>query len=113
MATTYQPMKCKLADTGDKEAKKWKLDCKPLEIKYKAIKSVEAEKKKMIEIAAEFGVKPNTLSTWLKQESIKANYESYTFAAGTKKMRAADYGDVEKALDMWFHEAGAASVPIP
>ena len=68
----------------------------------------------MIEIAAEFGVKENTLSTWLKQkESIKANYESATLAPGTKKMRAAYYGNVEKALDMWFYEAGAAGVPIP
>ena len=42
-------MKRKLADPGDKEAKKRKLDCKPLEIKYMAIKAVEAGKKKKIE----------------------------------------------------------------
>ena len=84
-------MKCKLADPGDKEARKRKFDCKPLEIKYKAIKAVEAGKKNKIEIAAEFGVKPNTLSTWLKhKEFIKANYKSSTYAPGTKKMRAAN-----------------------
>ena len=89
-------MKRKLADSENKEAKKRKLDCKPLEVKYKAIEAVESGKKNMIEIATEFSVKPNTLSTWLKQkESIKANYDSSTFAPGTKKMRAADYGDVE------------------
>ena len=49
------------------------MDCKPLETKYKAIKTVEVGKKKKIEIATEFGIKQNTLSTWLKQkELIKA-----------------------------------------
>ena len=54
MATTSQHMKHKLADHEDKAAKKRKLDCKPLEIKYKATKAVEAGKKNKIEIAAEF-----------------------------------------------------------
>ena len=67
MATTFLPMKRKLADPKDKEAKKRKLDCKPLETKYKAVKAVEARKKKNIEIAVEFGVKRSTLYTWLKQ----------------------------------------------
>ena len=46
-----------------------------------------------------------------QNESINANYESSTFAPGTK-MRVANYTDVEKAFAMWFHEAHAASVPI-
>ena len=56
MASPFQPKKCKLADLGDKEAKKRKLDSKHLETKYQAIKAFKAGKKKKIEIATEFGV---------------------------------------------------------
>ena len=41
-------MKCKMTDPRDKEAKKRKLDCKPHETKYQAIKTVGAGKKKTI-----------------------------------------------------------------
>ena len=82
-----------------------------LETKYQAIKTVEAGKK--LEIAAELGLKPNTLSTRLKQKgSIKVIYGRSNFVLATQKMRATVYGDVENTLDMWFHEAHAASFPI-
>ena len=56
MAIPSQTQDMQLADPGDKETKKRKLDCKPLETKYQAIKVVEARKKKQIEIATDFGV---------------------------------------------------------
>ena len=96
-----------------REPEKRTLTNHTLETKYRAIIAVEAGKKKKVDIAREFGIKQNTLSTWLKnKESYKEKYESSTFAPTAKKMRTADYGDVEKALDLWFREARAANIPI-
>ncbi len=48
-----------------------------LEDKYKAIMEVEAGKKTKTQIAKDFGVPSNTLSTWLKKaEEYKKAYET-------------------------------------
>ena len=59
------------------QTKKRKLDCKTIEVKYQAIKEVENGKEMKSVIAEKYGgVKPNTLSTWIKnKESIKQSYE--------------------------------------
>ena len=92
---------------------KRKLNLKTIQDKYQAIRAVEAGNKKKSEIAKEFNVPPNTLSTWLKnKDKIVEAYESSSFGPATKKMRTADFPDVEKALDIWFRNARANSVPI-
>ena len=47
---------------------KRKLNLKSIQDKYQAIKAVEAGIKKKGDIAKEFGIPPNTLSTWLKNK---------------------------------------------
>lgn len=92
---------------------KRKLECKDLETKYLAIKEVEAGGKTKTAIAQQFGVPANTLSTWIKNKSnIIQKYESSEFGPATKRMRAAEYPDLEKAVDIWFKQARAANVPI-
>jgi transposase-like protein len=94
-------------------SKKRKLNVKSIEEKYLAIKAVEAGQKKKIQIAKDFGVPPNTLSTWLKsKDNIIQAYETSAFGPATKKMRTADFPDVEKALDLWFRDARSNNVPV-
>ena len=96
--------------SGNKQ--KRKIECKTLEIKYKAIQAVAAGKKKG-KVAAEFGVRANTLSTWLKnQKKITANYESSAFGPENKRMRAATYANLEKALDEWLREAHSKNLSL-
>ena len=92
---------------------KRKLNLKSIQDKYQAIKAVEAGIKKKGDIAKEFGIPPNTLSTWLKNKvKIVDAYESSSFGPATKKMRTADYPNLEKALDIWFRNCRASSVSI-
>ena len=76
-----------------------------IETKYKAIIEVEAGLKKKAQIAREFNVPSNTLSTWLKsKDKIKEAFENSSFGPKTKRMRTALYQELEQALDIWFKE---------
>lgn len=95
--------------------KKRKLDVRTIQEKYEAIQAV-AQGKKKVQVARELGIPSNTLSTWLKsKDKIVQAYESSSFGPATKRMRTADFPDVEKALDIWFKDArsGSASITGP
>ena len=94
-------------------ATKRKLNLKSIEDKYNALCAVEKGVKSKSEIAKEYGVPSNTLSTWLKNaEKIKKAYESECFGASRKKMRLAKHEDVEKALYQWLLAARSDNIPI-
>jgi len=78
-------------------SKKRKLDVRTIQEKYEAIQAVAQGKKKVL-VAKDLGIPSNTLSTWLKnKDKIVQAYESSTFGPATKRMRTADFPDVEKA----------------
>lgn len=78
---------------------KRKLNVKSIEDKYQAILEVEKANKSKSEIARTFGVPANTLSTWIKNAAkIKEAYLQSSFAHDRKRMRTANYEDVEHAL---------------
>ena len=84
-----------------------------LQTKYEAILEVEKGQKTKSLIAKEIGVPPNTLSTWLsKAESLKKAYETQEFGPKMKRMKKADFQDVDDALDAWMREARARDIPI-
>ena len=91
---------------------KRKLDVRTIQEKYTAIQAV-AQGKKKCQVAKDLGIPANTLSTWLKsKEKICLAYESSSFGPSTKRMKTAEYPDVEKALDLWFKHARTGSVAI-
>jgi hypothetical protein len=93
--------------------KKRKFDVKSVETKYRALMLVEEGKMKKADIARKFEVPSNTLSTWIKsKDKIISAYEGTQFGPAVKKMRAAFYPNVEKALDLWFKDARSQKIPI-
>lgn len=82
--------------------------------KAKLIEQVESRgAKKKADIAREWGLRPSTLSTIMKnKDRILTQYKSQRYAAGRRRMRTAAYPDVEEALLTWFRYARAANIPI-
>lgn len=82
--------------------------------KAKLIEQVEARgTKKKADIAREWGLRPSTLSTIMKnKEKILTQFKSQRYAVGRRRMRTAAYPDVEEALLTWFRYARAAGIPI-
>lgn len=93
---------------------KRKLNVKSIEDKYQAILEVEkSSTRPKSEIARSFGVPANTLSTWIKNAAkIKEAYQQSSFAPERKRMRTANYEDVEHALLKWFTSVRDQNVPI-
>ena len=84
-----------------------------LEIKYKAILVVEKGLKTKTQIAKDFVVPLNTLSTWLKKaDAYKKVYETKGFGPQNKRMKKTNFEDVDDALDAWMREAHASDIPI-
>ena len=70
-----------------------------IESKYKMIKEVESGIRKKQDIASDYGIKQNSLSTISKNKnSIISAYETATFTPARKRMRYASKIDVENAL---------------
>ncbi|MPC31054.1 Tigger transposable element-derived protein 4 [Portunus trituberculatus] len=82
--------------------------------KAKLIEQVESRgARKKADIAREWGLRPSTLSTIMKnKEKILTQFKSQRYAVGRRRMRTAAYPDVEEALLMWFRYARAAGIPI-
>lgn len=89
--------------------------------KLKIINAVESNnakpassKRKLLDIAAEFGIKPSTLSTFIKdKEKIISRSLNSDFSPSTKRFRGSDkYTDVDKALLQWFTSCRTSYIPI-
>ena len=59
----------RIVKMDERKGVKRKLDVKSMDIKYRAVMEVERGLKSKAKIAEEFGVKRNTLSTWIKNNS--------------------------------------------
>ena len=90
---------------------KRKLNLVTIEKKYEAILAVERGGKAKGEIAKDFGVPGNTLSTWLKNaEKIKASYlEGH---AAQKRQRTSQHPALDEALLLWFKDARSRNIPV-
>ncbi|CAC5399120.1 Receptor-type tyrosine-protein phosphatase T,Tyrosine-protein phosphatase non-receptor type 22,Receptor-type tyrosine-protein phosphatase kappa,Receptor-type tyrosine-protein phosphatase F,Tyrosine-protein phosphatase 99A,Tyrosine-protein phosphatase Lar,Receptor-type tyrosine-protein phosphatase alpha,Receptor-type tyrosine-protein phosphatase epsilon,Receptor-type tyrosine-protein phosphatase gamma,Receptor-type tyrosine-protein phosphatase N2,Receptor-type tyrosine-protein phosphatase U,Receptor-type ty len=98
---------------GIARSAKRKLNVKSIEDKYQAILEVERASKPKSEIARNFGVPSNTLSTWIKNANkIKEAYQQSSFAPERKRMRTATYENVEHALLKWFTSVRDQNLPI-
>ena len=90
---------------------KRKLNLVTIEKKYDAILAVERGGRSKGEIAKDFGVPGNTLSTWLKnKDKIKASFLEGN--AAKKRQRTSQHPDLDDALLLWFQDARARNIPI-
>lgn len=76
--------------------------------KKEIIAAVDSGKKKK-DIAIAFAIKPSTLSTILKD---RIKVEKHTTDLKRKKVRAANFEDIDKAVFAWFRETRSKNIPI-
>ncbi|KAM9678556.1 tigger transposable element-derived protein 4 [Trichechus inunguis] len=83
-----------------------------IEEKVDIINAVESGKKKA-EIAAEYGIKKNSLSSIMKnKDKVLEAFESLRFDPKRKRLRTAFYTDLEEALMRWYRIAQCLNVPV-
>ncbi|XP_073897397.1 tigger transposable element-derived protein 4 [Castor canadensis] len=83
-----------------------------IEEKIDIINAVESGKKKA-EIAAEYGIKKNSLSSIMKnKDKVLEAFESLRFDPKRKRLRTAFYTDLEEALVRWYRIAQCLNVPV-
>nr|XP_009486802.1 PREDICTED: LOW QUALITY PROTEIN: tigger transposable element-derived protein 4 [Pelecanus crispus] len=83
-----------------------------IEEKLGIISAVESGKKKA-DVAAEYGIKKNSLSSIMKnKEKVLEAFESLRFDPKRKRLRTAFYTDLEEALVKWYRIAQCLNVPV-
>ncbi|XP_033728149.1 tigger transposable element-derived protein 4-like [Pecten maximus] len=94
-------------------AVKRKLNVKSIETKYEAILAVERGNRRKSDIAKDFGIPSNTLSSWLKcADKIKNAFLNSTYGPERKKMRTGHFEYIEQALYKWYDDARRQNLPI-
>uniref|UniRef100_H3B7F5 HTH CENPB-type domain-containing protein n=1 Tax=Latimeria chalumnae TaxID=7897 RepID=H3B7F5_LATCH len=89
-----------------------KRKARTLETKYQIVTAVDANKQYKKQIA-KFGISPSSLSTILKsKDKILEAYHFSDFNSAHKKLRTADYKDVENALFEWFKSVRDENIPL-
>ncbi|XP_033869613.3 tigger transposable element-derived protein 4 [Acipenser ruthenus] len=83
-----------------------------IEEKVDIISAVESGRKKT-DVAAEYGIKKNSLSSIIKnKDKILDAYESFRFDPSRKRLRTATYTDLEEALMRWYQISCCLNVPV-
>ncbi|XP_069108303.1 tigger transposable element-derived protein 4-like [Argopecten irradians] len=94
-------------------AVKRKLNVKSIETKYEAILAVERGNRRKSDIAKDFGIPSNTLSSWLKcADKIKNAFLNSTYGPARKKMRTGHFEYIEQALYKWYDDAKRQNLPV-
>ena len=71
--------------------------------KYKALQKIEEGKSTEKSVAKEYGVKKNTISTWIvNKRKIFEAYESGQVNSSRKKLKKSDNKDLDEAVFTWF-----------
>ncbi|XP_062430738.1 tigger transposable element-derived protein 4 [Rhea pennata] len=83
-----------------------------IEEKVDMISAVESGRKKA-EVAAQYGIKKNSLSSILKnKDKVLEAFESLGFDPRRKRLRTAFHADLEEALMRWYRIAQCLNVPV-
>uniref|UniRef100_A0A6G5AAD3 Putative tick transposon n=1 Tax=Rhipicephalus microplus TaxID=6941 RepID=A0A6G5AAD3_RHIMP len=84
-----------------------------LATKVEVLKEVDQGGTAKQDIARKYGIKPNTLSTFIKNKrSILDAFESEKFKTSRKRMRTGAYPELEEALLIWIREARNNKLPL-
>ena len=71
--------------------------------KYKALQKIEEGKSTEKSVAKEYGVKKNTISTWIvNKRKIFEAYDSGQVNSSRKKLKKSDNKDLDEAVFTWF-----------
>jgi len=63
-------------------------------------------------IAKKYGISPSTPNFSKTENKMEQNIDSDAFGPQRKKIRTADYEEVDKAVYTWFAEMRAKNIPI-
>ena len=81
--------------------------------KYKALQKISQGKSTNKSIAEEYGVKKNTVSTWIaNKRKITEAYESGQVNSSRKKMKKSTNSDLDEAVFLWFKNARSNNIPV-
>ncbi|XP_072142055.1 tigger transposable element-derived protein 4-like [Dermacentor andersoni] len=84
-----------------------------LATKVEVLKEVEKGGAAKQDIARKYGIKPNTLSNYIKNKrTIMDAFENDRFKTSWKRMRTGAYPELEKALLFWIREARSNKLPL-
>ena len=93
----------------------WKLKRVNISIteKYKALQKIEEGKSTKKSVAEEYGVKKNTISTWIgNKRKIFEAYESIQVNSFPEKLKKSDNKDLDEAVFTWFKNASSSNIPV-
>ena len=81
--------------------------------KYKALQKIEEGKSTKKSVTEEYGVKKNTISTWIvNKRQIYEAYESSQVNSSQKKLKKSDNKDLYEAVSIWFKNACSSNIPV-
>ncbi|XP_072145376.1 tigger transposable element-derived protein 4-like [Dermacentor andersoni] len=84
-----------------------------LATKVEVLKEVEKGGAAKQDIARKYGIKPNTLSNYIKNKrTIMDAFENDKFKTSRKRLRTGAYPELEKALLVWIREARSNKLPL-
>ncbi|KAH8019666.1 hypothetical protein HPB51_020884 [Rhipicephalus microplus] len=84
-----------------------------LATKVEVLKEVDQGGTAKQDISRKYGIKPNTLSTFIKNKrSLLDAFESEKFKTSRKRMRTGAYPELEEALLIWIREARNNKLPL-
>ena len=90
---------------------KRKISAKTLSDKYEAFKKIERDIPKK-DVAAEYNVPRNTISTWLKnKEKIVTAFESENNCS-MHKLKSSNYDNLDQAVYKWFVKFRDEGLPV-
>ena len=80
---------------------------------YKNLQKIEEGKSIKKCVAEEYGVKKNTISTWIVNKSeIFEAYESGQVKSSQKKLKKSGNKDLDEAFFTWFKNARLSNIPV-
>ena len=81
--------------------------------KYNALQKIEVGKSTKKSVAVEYGVKKNTISTWItNKRKISEAYESGQLNSSRKKLKKSDNKELDEAVFNWFKNARSNNIPV-
>lgn len=80
--------------------------------KVDAIREVERGIKKKCDIAKEYGILPNTLSTYLKNKQKIMDSWNLQDGGARKRIRGGDYPEIDECVIKWIKQSRDSNVPL-